>query len=138
ILAAFGVLFGGGDAGTSGQFDRAFELRRVARGAVGMVALGLALVVLGHTSFLFPTPAFDPNDRPQKPKSIPLSEQRDRVLFSVKAPDGFTGPWRTNVLDIYDDGVWKLPGISAGNLATLPDTGELNDDSTQNATLDIT
>jgi hypothetical protein len=137
ILAAFGVLFGGDD-GPGGELNRQFELTRLLRGAVGMVALGVALVILGHTSFLFPKPAFDPNDRPQKPKSIPLSQQRDRVLFTVEAPAGFTGPWRTNVLDIYDDGVWKLPGTSPGNLTTLPDTGQLNGDSTQNATVDIT
>ncbi len=139
ILAAFGVLFGGDDGPRgAGELNRAFELTRIVRGGVGMVALAVALVILGHTSFLFPKPAFDPNDRPQKPKSIPLSEQRDRVLFTVDAPAGFTGPWRTNVLDVYDDGVWKLPGTSPGNLAPLPGSGQLNHDSMQNATVDVT
>jgi hypothetical protein len=138
LLAAFGVLFGAADGEDRRELGREFELTRLLRGGVGMVALAVALVVLGHTSFLFPKPAFDPNDRPQKPKSIPLSEQRDRVLFTVVAPDGFTGPWRTNVLDIYDDGVWKLPGTSPGNLASLRDDGQLNDDSAQSPTVEIT
>jgi hypothetical protein len=138
LLAAFGVLFGVGEGQGIRELGRSFELTRVIRGGAGMVALGVALVVLGHTSFLFPKPAFDPNDRPQKPKSIPLSEQRDRVLFTVKAPAGFTGPWRTNVLDVYEDDTWKLPGSNPSRLVDLPKDGRLDKDSTQPAAIDVT
>lgn len=139
ILAAFGVLFGGDDAAPgSGGLGRQFELTRLLRGAAGMVALAVGLVVLGHTSFLFPKPAYDPNDKPQKPKSIPLSQQRDRVLFTVKAPPGFVGPWRTNVLDVYEDGAWKLPASGPGRLDDLPANGRINRDATPAASIDVT
>ncbi|MDP1793284.1 MAG: transglutaminase domain-containing protein [Acidimicrobiales bacterium] len=124
ILAALGVLFG---ADTNGEtLDRSFELTRLVRSAVPMVALGVALVLLGNTGFLFPEPVIDPNDRPQKPKSIPLSASQDRVLFTVKAPAGFSGPWRTGVLDIYEDDAWKLPGATASKLTDLSDDGILD------------
>ena len=91
-----------------------------------MVALGVALVLIGNTGFLFPDPVFDPDDRPQKPKSVPLSASKDRVLFSVVAPAGFTGPWRTGVLDIYEDDAWKLPGASTRKLVKIPANGILD------------
>ncbi len=125
ILAALGVLFGADSDGDT-ALDRKFELTRLARSAVPMVAMGLALVVLGNTGFLFPDPVIDPNDRPQKPKSIPLSESQDRVLFTVDAPAGFTGPWRTGVLDIYEDDAWKLPGSTTKKLVDLPADGVLD------------
>ena len=126
ILAALGVLFGA-DRDAESALDRSFEFTRLARGAVPMVALGAALVVLGNTGFLFPKPVYNPDDRPQKPKSIPLSQLKDHVLFSVEAPDGFTGPWRTGVLDIYEDGAFKLPGASTIKLVDLPGDGVLDD-----------
>ena len=126
ILAALGVLFGA-DRDAETELDRSFEITRLARGAVPMLALGVALVVLGNTGFLFPKPVFNPDDRPQKPKSIPLSQANDRVLFTVNAPDGFTGPWRTGVLDLYENGAWKLPGASALKLVDVPADGTLDD-----------
>lgn len=126
ILAALGVLFGA-DADGDNALDRKFELTRLARSAVPMVAMGLALVVFGKFGFLFPDPVIDPNDRPQKPKSIPLSESKDRILFTVDAPPGFTGPWRTGVLDIYEDDAWKLPGATTKKLVDLPNSGVLEE-----------
>jgi hypothetical protein len=138
ILAAFGVLFGG-DAGADQQsLGRQFELARVARATAGMVAIGVLLVAIGRADFLFPKPAYDPNDRPQKPRSIPLSQQRDRILLKVQVPPGFTGPWRTNVLDTYDAGAWKLPGTSAARFARVPADGALVTDLVQAAVLEVT
>jgi hypothetical protein len=124
ILAALGVLFGADKDGES--LDRSFELTRLVRSTVPMIGLGLALVVFGRFGVLFPDPVIDPNDRPQKPKSIPLSASKDRVLFTVKAPTGFSGPWRTGVLDIYEDDAWKLPGAGTSKLKDLPADGVLD------------
>lgn len=124
ILAALGVLFGADNDGES--LDRSFEFTRLARSAVPTVAMGVALVLVGKAGFLFPDPVIDPNDRPQKPKSIPLSASKDRVLFTVKAPAGFSGPWRTGVLDIYEDNAWKLPGAASAKLKDLPSDGVLD------------
>jgi transglutaminase superfamily protein len=121
ILGGFGVLYGsaGGARSADGVLQRDFELKRLLRGSV--VMLGLAAVILGasQVDFLFPKPTVDPSDRPQKPKSIPLSASRNRVLFTVKAPAGFSGPWRTGVLDVYEDNAWKLAGGSDKRLEKL-------------------
>ena len=138
-LAAFGVLFGGDTGGAGGQkLGRQFEMARLVRGGGAMVALTVLLVVIGRAEFLFPKPAFDPNDRPQKPKSVPLSEQRDRILLTVDGPEGFTGPWRTGVLDVYEDGEWKLPGATPSRLAELPDDGNLPSDTTEPTEFEVT
>ena len=52
------------------------------------------------SNFLFPPPIYDPAQEAKKPKTIPLSEVEDRVLFTVEAK--FTGPWKMGSLDVYD------------------------------------
>lgn len=108
VLAAFGVIFG---EDRSTALDRSFELKRLVRGGLALVPLVLALVVLNSASFLFPDPVYDPDDQPQKPRSLPLDPADDRVLFEVAEGSEFTGPWRTGVLDVYDesDFFWKAP-----------------------------
>lgn len=109
ILAAFAVIFGG-DAGEASQLGRAFEIKRTIRSLVTMVPVLAAFIVLAQTNFLFPKPVYDPAQKPQKPKAIPLSEAQDRVLFEVKVePDNITGPWRIGALDVYDGKSWRLP-----------------------------
>ena len=122
VLAAFGVIFGEDRAA---QLDRTFEAKRLARGALAFVPLLLALVVLNSASFLFPDPVYDPDDQPQKPRSMPLDPADDRVLFEVSAGSPFTGPWRTGVLDVYDDSdfFWKAPPRTLG---PFPDGGVLS------------
>jgi hypothetical protein len=139
ILAAFGVLFGGeGEAAGTGGPGREFELARALRGGAVMIGLAVLLIGAGRLEFLFPKTTVDPNDKPQKPKSVPLSASRDRVLFTVTVPPGFTGPWRTGVLDIYEDAEWKLAGGVQGRLKALPADGTLEAPSTQPADLEVT
>lgn len=127
ILAGFGVLYGaaGGSRSTDGVLQRDFEVRRALRGGAVMVGLAVLLVGAGNLEFLFPKPTINPNNRPQKPKSVPLSAARDRVLFTVTVPPGFTGPWRTGVLDIYEDDAFKLAGPSPDRLRELPADGTI-------------
>lgn len=122
VLAAFGVIFG---EDRSTQLDRTFEAKRLARGALSFIPLLVALVALNSASFLFPDPVYDPDDQPQKPRSIPLDPADDRVLFEVSDGSPFTGPWRTGVLDVYDDGdfFWKAPPRVLG---PFPDGGVLS------------
>lgn len=119
LAAALAVLFStGGGAGLT----REFELKRALRAGAGGIVVVVALVAMQQVTFLFPEPAYDPTDQPQKPRAVPLSEATDRVLLSVDAPPGFTGPWRTGALDIYD-GAWKLPGGTASRLVPIPADG---------------
>jgi hypothetical protein len=124
ILAALAVLFGG-DATRSGALGSEFEMKRALRGLAGMVPLIAALIALNSASFLFPKPVYDPTDKPQKPKAVPLSAANDRVLFEVKTDSQITGPWRTGVLDIYDDDAWKLPPYDSGRFEPLAADGLL-------------
>lgn len=123
ILAALAVLFGG-HADRARSLGGEFELKRAVRGAAIAIPLVAVLVALNQASFLFPEPVYDPTDQPQKPKPVPLSAARDRVLFEVATDAGITGPWRTGVLDIYDgaDGFWKS---SPRDLRDLPRNGQL-------------
>lgn len=131
ILAGFGVLYGsaGGARSTDGVLERDFELKRALRGAAVMIGLATLLVAAGHLEFLFPKPTVNPNSKPQKPKSVPLSAARDRVLFTVKVPAGFTGPWRTGVLDVYEDNAFKIAGVDPDRFRSLPGDGSLGVES---------
>ena len=127
LLAALGVLFAAAGPGAGGDaLDLRFEVRRAGKALLaGIPAVGL-IYALSTASILFPKPTYDPNDKPQKPKAIPLSSTLDRVLFSVKAPAGFTGPWRTGVLDVYDPEGFKLPGSAATRSQPLPAGGVID------------
>ena len=125
LLAALAVLFGG-DSVKASELGKEFELKRALRGVVAGVGCVIALVVLGNASFLFPEPAYDPSDKPQKPKPIPLSQIQDVVLFEVKSDTGITGPWKTGVLDVYEEGAWKLPPFDKGRFQPLPADGVVN------------
>ncbi|HYD09664.1 MAG TPA: transglutaminase domain-containing protein [Acidimicrobiales bacterium] len=124
ILASLAVLFGG-DASKSGALGGEFELKRALRGLAGLVPLIVALVLLNSASFLFPAPVYDPTDKPQKPKAVPLSAADDRVLFEVTTDSGITGPWRTGVLDVYEDDAFKLPPFDTDRFQPLAADGLL-------------
>jgi transglutaminase-like putative cysteine protease len=126
ILAALAVLFGG-DASQAKQLGGEFELKRALRSGLAAIPVILLLVAASKASFLFPEPVIDPTDQPQKPKPVPLSASQDRVLFEVESIDGFTGPWRTGVLDVYDDDAWKLPPFDKSRFEDIAADGQIGD-----------
>jgi hypothetical protein len=123
LLLALALLFGG-DSRRVSELSLAFEIRRAVRGIpllLGGVAL---LVVFSQTDFLFPKPAYNPVEKPQKPKAIPLGEVRDRVLFEIDG--GITGPWKTGVLDVYDGESWRLPPFDEDRMERVTGDGTVD------------
>jgi hypothetical protein len=104
----------------------AYEIRKSVK-ALPMIALITAgLYLLAQSNFLFPHSLIDPAQQPQKPKTQPLSNASDRVLFEIsKAPnnDLVTGPFRTGTLDVYDGEFWRLPPFAARKLKEVPRSG---------------
>jgi hypothetical protein len=125
FLAAVGVLFGG-DMSQMRQLGRDFEAKRAVKALVGGVAAVAALALLARTDALFPKPAYDPKEKPQKPRAVPLGKVRDRVLFEVDpgpGPDAITGPWRLGTIDVYDGTAWRLPPFDDTRFRRVPGDG---------------
>jgi hypothetical protein len=122
LLAALAVLFGG-DSLKASELTKDFELKRAVRGVMAAIGIVVALVLFSNASFLFPKPAYNPSNKPQKPKPIPLSSIQDRVLFEVKTTSGITGPWKTGALDVYDGTAWRLPPFDKKRFLPVPADG---------------
>ena len=108
-----------------------YEIKRAVRTLPLLAALSAGLGLLSQAGFLFPDPVYDPAEKAQKPKSQPLSEIPDRVLFTATTPadSPFTGPWRQGVLDVIDpEGFWRLPPFNSQTLADVPSDGIIGDD----------
>ena len=73
-LAIAANTYGTNDMRTWAGFARLFHERGAA-----------ALYALAQAHILFPRPLVDPTQQPQKPKSVPLSDVQDRVLFEVES-----------------------------------------------------
>lgn len=101
----------------------AYELRRGARALPLLGVIVAVIFVLNQVNFLFPPPVIDPTQEAKKPKTVPLSQVKDRVIFRVQS--SITGPWRMGHLDEYDpkDGYWRLPPFAASRLAEVPRSG---------------
>jgi hypothetical protein len=112
----------------------AFEIRKQLKSLPIIGVITVALIALAQTSFLFPQPKINPADEPQKPKTIPLDEVEDRVLFEVRNPDGgqlvISGPWRLGTLDVYDGEDWRLAAFSSQTLEDVPKDGVIDGDLT--------
>lgn len=104
----------------------AYEVRRALRALPFIVLITAAVLVMDRIGFLFPDPYIDPTQEPQKPKTVPLSDVEDRVLFDVEAT--ITGPWRIGSLDVYDGTDWRLPPFAENQLADVPRSGVVNEE----------
>jgi hypothetical protein len=100
----------------------AFELRKAAKALPIIAIITVALFFAAQSNFLFPDPIYDPAQEPQKPKTQPLSDAEDRVLFEAINTD-LTGPFRMGSLDVYDGRDWRLPPFAASKLAEVPKDG---------------
>ncbi len=134
LVAALAVMFGG-DGADGRRLTKDFELKRAGRGLAFTAVAVAALFALGNANVLFPEPVFDPDDQPQKPRPLPLSQIDDVVLFEVKTDAGITGPWRTGVLDVYDGEAWRLPPFDKKRLVDIPSSGIV--DATLSATASV-
>jgi hypothetical protein len=122
VIAGLTVLFG--DQGGVSGLTREFELRRIVKAGVYMVGILAVILVLNSTSLLFPAPAYDPAQKPQKPKPVPLNAADDRVLFEVDGP--ITGPWKVGSLDDYDGTAWRLPPFDPKTFKQVPADGVID------------
>ena len=98
-----------------------YELRRAVRAVPLTAAVVIALIVLAQTDLLFPKPIINPALEAQKPKTIPISDTPDRVLFQVKSK--VRGPWVMGVLDVYDGTDWRLPPFDEGRVSEIGRSG---------------
>ncbi|HUF33191.1 MAG TPA: transglutaminaseTgpA domain-containing protein [Acidimicrobiales bacterium] len=100
-----------------------YEVRKALKALPLIAVVTAALVGLAQTDFLFPPPLIDPAREPQTPKTVPLSEVEDRVLFTVESE--LSGPWRIGSLDIFDssDSTWKLPPVADSAIEPVPSDG---------------
>jgi hypothetical protein len=117
---SLGVLSSGRTFGDE-RLPLGYELRRAARAVPLIGGVCVLLIVLLQQDFLFPPPAIDPAQEAQRPRTVPLSEVKDRVLFTVASP--ITGPWRIGSLDVYDGQDWRLPPFAENRLKAVPRSG---------------
>ena len=116
-----------------------YELRKLAKSLPVIGVITVALIAISQTGFLFPDPQIDPAEEPQKPKTVPLTEVEDRVLFEV-GPDiesgdtelAISGPWRMGSLSIYDGKDWRLPALVSDEFEDVPDTGIIDESLVDN------
>lgn len=123
VVAALAVAYGV-ELARSGVSSGRFEIRRLARGAGAVALLAVGLVALANlASFLLPEARTDEVIPPQRPETAP--PQTDRELFTVEADRVL--PWRLGVLDVYEDGAWKLPPFDVNRFVDLEGGGEVPD-----------
>ena len=135
VVAGLTVLFGG-DGGGVAELSREFELRRVLKAGALLVPLIGVVLLLNSTSLLFPKPAYNPAQKPQKPKAVPLSAAADRVLFEVNGP--ITGPWKMGSLDVYDGTGWRLPPYDPRKLKSVGQDGVIDKTRGADVTVGLT
>lgn len=124
LVGALAVLFGD-EGARANDLSREFEAKRAIRGVASALALVLVLFGLNRADFLFPKPSYNANDKPQKPRAVPLSASKDRVLFEVRTTSDITGPWRIGALDVFKDNAFQsLAGGS--HLQAIPAGGALS------------
>ena len=103
------------------QRSLAYEFQRALRSIPLVGAITAIIYFMAVNGFLFPPPVFDPTQEAQKPRTVPLSDVPDRVLFTVEAT--ITGPWRMGSLDIYKENAWFLAPFSENRIEEVPRNG---------------
>lgn len=114
LVASLAVSFGA-DLAADGSTSSGFELRRLARGAAALIALGAVLAGASHLSFLFPPPSAQAVVPPMRPPTPPPA--KDRVLFTVTADRPMT--WRLGTLDVYRTTAWLTPPYDVSALVSV-------------------
>lgn len=123
---ALGVLSSAANVGDDDERPPiGFEIRRALRALPLVAVITVALGFLAQADFLFPDPYIDPAQEPQRPKTTPLADVPDRVLFSVQS--SISGPWRIGSLDVYDGEDWRLPPFAESELTDVPESGIVDD-----------
>jgi len=128
-LALFGVGLGilaGTEVEGGTKVSLAYELRRAARAVPLIGVITVVMYVLAQSNFLFPQPLYNPAQEAQRPRAVPLSQVKDRVLFRVDS--SLTGPWRTGTLDVYDGQYWRLPPFGRTRFVDVPSSGVVDSD----------
>jgi hypothetical protein len=113
-----------------------YELKRTARIIPLLAGVVALLIVVGQTHLLFPKPRFDPTRNSVTPKAIPLSQVKDRPLFTVASK--VTGPWRIGMLDVYVNNEWRLPAFAESRLRPVPASGVVDRDLKPTVSADFT
>ena len=119
LLVASLAISMGADLAAQGASSNAFELRRLARGALALGLVGLAVFATAQIGFLFPPPAAPSVVPPMRPPPPPPVV--DRVLFTVEADRQM--PWRLGTLDVYETTAWLTPPFDVS--ALVPVSGDI-------------
>ncbi|MDQ1444524.1 MAG: hypothetical protein QOI20_988 [Acidimicrobiaceae bacterium] len=112
-----------------------YELKRTARALPLLALIVVALYALAQTDILFPKPRIDPTRDSVTPKAVPLSQVKDRPLFTVSS--SVTGPWRIGMLDVYVNNEWRLPAFAESRLKPVPKTGVVDKDLKPNVSAEF-
>ena len=129
VLFATGLGLLASESAVSEEGERpplAYEIAKGLRALPLLIGITVALVLLSRADFLFPDSLIDPEQEPQKPKTVPLTEVEDRVLFDVESE--LSGPWRIGGLDEYDGTDWRLPPFAQNRLEEVPENGVVDDE----------
>jgi hypothetical protein len=113
-----------------------YELKRTARIIPLLAGVVALLIVVGQSHLLFPKPRFDPTRDSVTPKAVPLSQVKDRPLFTVASK--VTGPWRIGMLDVYANNEWRLPAFAESRLRPVPASGVVDRDLKPTVTAEFT
>ena len=121
-IGALGVSFGA-QLSREGVTGARFETRRLLRAAAVILGIVVGLAALSQVGALFPKPTDNSVIPPKRPENPP--PQKDRVIFTVKAPAQV--PWRLGVLDVYGlkENAWLTPPYDPKRLLPIPSSGVL-------------
>ncbi|HVV37092.1 MAG TPA: DUF3488 and transglutaminase-like domain-containing protein [Acidimicrobiales bacterium] len=130
VLFVFGLVLLSSNSGLEGDEKPSvgYELRNAFRSLIVIAPVTVALIVASQLNFLFPKPAINPAEQPQKPKTTPLSKVVDRPLFRVRSD--LSGPWRMGSLDVYDGKDWRLAPVADANVKNVPKSGIIDPELT--------